>query len=501
MGGRRWLGPALAAALWLLAIALRWPILDAPPYGDEGLHWWTARHLGHRLDVVEDLWGHDLGGAPHLVLQRPLFYVALALPAQAGFQAFRAAASLGAALLAPAGYAALRAHGIRRPAAVAAGIGLAAVPPLVSWGNFALMDGWMAAFLLGVLWARGARRPAAAFAFAVAAAWTKETALLFLAALLAADVAVALRRRTGSLWPLRLDAQASALAFSLLVGVVPVAAFVASDFARIGAVGAHGTAAVADQVLLSPWLALPLAAGLARPRSRTLCACAFGAAAVLLALHGLGRSVEGWYMMPTAAFALVGSAAAADAWLRDPPRWRPLAFGPAAVAVAVVAVLALAPAGLARDAASPLSGEGGQSLAATWRFESEVRDRDYLRAQAAIPAAAGDGSAPDVFAIDVYPPRLIVPFAHRAGDLLMDWTPLHDEFAFGADQVGARIEANGTWTLVEVHDTVLNAAIRDVYGDCRVLADGGYEVLEGWRCRGRADELVAAWQARTAPAA
>lgn len=490
----RWIGIAVVAGLWAFSVAAKLPVLGAPAYWDEGLHYWTAKHLGQGFDRMTDLWGNPVGTPEYLVFQRPLFYVLFWLPAQGGFSSFRVAHALAASVLAPLAYAVLRAHGARRPAAVLAGVAVALVPSLAMWGNLGLMDSLMTAWLALLLWARATGRDGLMFVAAVAAVWTKETAFAAVLGLLAFEAARAWMDGRAAFAPLRLDGRVTALAWAAAVAPWPLVWAVMHDLALPGAVNHGSVQPVLDRMFGSLWLVPVLVVGLASRRSRFLCAFALAAGAFLVGLQLAARDVPQWYEVPTTFFALVACAAAGDALWRARPR-RGLAWGravPAGVALLVTYLLVALPNGDARDALRPLSGDGGNSLAGSWAFETGIRDAELHAAFAAVPLEM----RPDVYDIDIAAPAMYVPFADEAGHIYWDSSWIRTLIEIDTAPAAHRIEANGTWTVVDRSDLPFAAAVLDVYADCIRYENPGFVAIEGSACAGRADRLEAAWRER-----
>lgn len=488
--GPAFAGLAIAAALWALSFAAKWPVLHAPPYWDEGLHYWTARHLGTRWDALTDVWGNPAGVPQHLLFQRPLFYVAFWLPAQGGFQAFRTAHALAASVLAPMAYALVRVHGGRRAAGILAGAAVALVPSVAMWGNLGLMDSLMTACVGLMLWARARRRDGLLFVASLAAVWVKETAYVAVVGLLAWELAVAWVHGRLSLAPLRLDGRLSALAWAAALAPWPLVWAVTHDLAMPGAASDGGVGPVVDRVLTTPWLLPVLVVGLARRRSRFLCGFALAGGAFLVALQLAARDVPQWYEVPTSVFALVAAASAADAW------WRPPTAGwarpwPAVLAFALVAMLVAVPNSPERDRLRPFSLDGGNDLRGAWEFETEFRDGDLHAAFAALPLDRGI----DVLDVDVAPPALFGTVVGHARHVYVDSSLARTYLEFGVAQLAARIEDATTWTLLDRSGLPMALAIEQTYADCAVLENPGYLVLHGAACAGRADRLEAAWRA------
>lgn len=470
---------------------MKWPILEAPPYWDEGLHYWTARHLGTGYGVMSDLWGNPIGTPQYLLFQRPLFYLLFWAPSQAGFEAFRVTHAIAASLLAPLAYAILRAHGASRPAGALTGLAVAVLPSLVTWGNLGLMDSLMAFWVGVMLWARAMRRHALLLAAALAAVWTKETAYAAVVGLLAFEAIAGWIRGSVSFAPLRLDARVSALAWAALLAPWPLVWAVMHDLALPGAEN-HGSALpVLDRMFATPWLAPVLVLGLLRARSRFFAGFALAAGALLLLLQTAARDVPQWYEVPTAFLALVACGAAADAWWRDGrPAWtRP---APALLCVLLVYLLVMLPNSDARDRLRPLSGDGGNSLAGSWEFEMEIRDADLHAAIAALPLA----DAPDLYVVDVAPAAMFGPVTEQARHVYWDSSWARQFIEVDVQLAGRRVEDNATWTLLDRGDLPLVSAIEEVYADCIRHQNAGFTVIQGSACAGRAQRLEDAWRER-----
>ena len=476
------------------------PILRAPVYGDEGIHYWTARYLGGRLDAATSIWGHPRVVLPHLVLQRPLYYVAMWAPSQAGFAGFRLAASLWGAAMAPMAFALLRAHGVRLAACLAGGLAVATLPWLVVWGNLGLMDAPMTVLVLAMLWAHARGRWAATGILALAACWVKETAFLGVTALLLYELTrgimvtlsprVLLRERPAIAW----------LAGSLVLGLVPVTTWILLDSHLPGGPPVTGLAELAERMVVTPWLGAVVATGLALPRSRFLAGTALVAVGSFLALHAFGRGAPIWYDVPAQALTLVGAAATLDAWLAT--AWsggRPQVMA-AATTLAVAAAVLVAACGTLggpdRAGLRPWGSDAGNPFPQAWEYEADLRDADFVHVVATVP-----DDAQAVLTFDVFSSMLVPVFLDRGPAVYVedsswstrDFPPDTQAIAerVAADLARA-IEMNGTWTLVQAHPFPLNEAVRAVYADCTVLVDGRFTLLDGSRCAGRVDDLVRA---------
>lgn len=483
----------ILGGLWLIAFAAKWPILGVPAYWDEGLHYWTAKHLGQGYAAITGLWGIPLGAPTALVFQRPAFYLAFALPAQFGFEAFRVAHAFAASVMAPLAYLLLRAHGSPRWAGVVAGLAVATVPPLVLWGNLGLMDSLMTSAVAAILIVRTTPRHLLLSILCVVAVWIKETAYFAVLVLLGIEVVKGLRDRTASLWPIRMGPRLSAISWAAALAPLPLLWAMAHDLPLPGTQNHDLPLALLDRVLLSPWLVAIIASGLAFVRVRPLSIAALTGAAFLLALQLAARDVPQWYEVPTTFLAIVAAVASAHAVAKFlwKSRWRVAGWAPGAATLAILMAAVLVPAGSGRELLHPISGDGGDSLPGIWNFEQNIRDRDLHSTIAAIPLA----THPDVFALDLAPPALYVPIVEQAQKAWWDSTSIRAYLPLDVPSVAHRMEANHTWTLIEANGKPLTIAIQQTYADCRTHASARYELFEAGPCAGRAAQLEAAWRA------
>lgn len=479
----------MLASLWGAAILVKWPVLGTQPYWDEGLHYWTARHLGMRWDAITNVWDLPWGAPEHLLFQRPLFYLAFWLPAQGGFETFRVTHAVAASALAPLAYLVVRAHGARRPTGILAGLAVATLPGLAMWGTVGLMDSLMTAAIAVMLWARATGRHRLLFAASVAAVWTKETAYAAVVGLLILEAWKGHRAGTCTFAPLRLDARVSALAYAAAIAPWPLMWAVAHDLALPGAENHGSIIPVLEHVWLTPWLVPVLLVGLLPARSRFLSAFGLAAGGFLLALQVAARDVPAWYYVASTYFTVLGAASAADAWWRTSSQaWaRP---APAAVAVLLVGLLVLLPNSPERDALRPLSGDGGNSLVGSWDYELRIRDADMDAAIATIPL----DKSTDVLVIDLAPPALYVRLVEPARQVYWDSSEVRTFLELDTGALAARIEDNATWTLVDRSDLPMTLALEETYAECLRYENVGYSVYKGADCAGRGDRLEAAWR-------
>jgi hypothetical protein len=467
----RWTPWLPLAGLYVAALAVRSLLVGAQPNGDEAAHYYVARTFG----------GYPAGLEPAmpeftraLFWQRPLFSLLLA-PFAWSFGAYQAAHAALASLLPVLAVLLARRAGAGR-LAWAAGLLLAFHPTLVLWGVRVFPDSLMAVLALGGILA-GRERPLLSAALLVAATWTKETGAVALAAMAGWSLWLAVRSGEAGLWPLRLDRPATAYAGALLLAPLPLL------YAVMGLGGrAPGWSqrpfdvGVLDTVLLSAWLLLPLAAGLAQRAARPWCLLALAPTAFYVAYSLAGRGVEAWYAVLPASLAAVACSAALAPLARRAVAaapWRPP--GPARSAVAALLLLPLAlPSGLL----TPLSAtepEPLPDLVAAARTQ-----RDLERTVAEVAARQPQ----TLFLADVGWFYALHPFGEMAPRVSYGLTEFSRE-----PEPWARLVERSNVTVLARDRWPLNLALAEVYADCVVAQHGPYLVIEGAACPGRVGRL------------
>jgi hypothetical protein len=482
----RWLP---LVSLYAIALSLRLPFTSAPMYGDEAILYYLSRYP---LQDVPNL--HILGEDRPYPLAfyfwwRPLFRVYLIPPALLGFDTYRAAYILSAALLPPAVAWSLRRAGVRAWLAYGVGLITAVGPVFVHWGFVAFPDTPMAiAFVLGLGFQAQRREAAAAGAFAAAIA-LKELAAVGVLALAMVALYEGLRNGSMSIWPLRLTRRLTGLAAAVAVGMAPLLVYLAEGGRPPGwTLGGNGPELL-DHLFPVLWLAPFVLAGLLLPRARMVAAAAVAYAAFYAAYaFVLERGVEAWYLVLPHALALMAVAIVLDAWFRRAaatasPR---AAAGPRAAAVFLVLLVAsqiLLPSTVAakQSIGAPFSGQAPGSLWQTWDAEKD-RDRHLEE----LLGAMGPPDWGTVFLVDLGWYFKPYPFADKAGTAYFaytDWPP-HDGWSEG-------IERTSNATIVSKYPPVrpFNEAIRSTYADCIAFENAGYALIRGHACSGRARQL------------
>lgn len=497
------LDAVLCGAFFALALALRWPLLHTPPYGDEGLHYWLARHLMAVAPNVSDLEGLTWRHPGHLVFQRPFYYLAMHPFALQGFTAFRVGHMLFASLLPVAAFGILRAHGAHRATAIAGGIFAAAYPLFAVWGGLGLMDEPMTVLVGFGWWARVAGRPVLSAGSLLLAVWTKETAVFALVALTAWTALAGWVAGRNRVRPFELDDATAPLAVACAVALLPITVAFSKGLGAPGAVAGEPYGAwLVDSLAVTPWFLAPIAAGLLWRRTRGLSALALFLVAVHLALHVvLHRDVEVWYLVLPAFVSGLAALLAVEEGLRL--AWgSPRMVGRAVASTAVVAVAAvlvlsiLVPAGAAKAAAlRPFAGQSEEGLAGAYAFESTYRDRPFMDA---VDAMELDGTK-TVLTVDLLYAYALYPLAETAGHVYIDSAGFRSFFPLRLEPFAHEAERNGTVLLVQYTDFAFFHAINEAYGDCRTFDNGAFRVYEAWRCPGRLQALEQGYESRLPP--
>jgi hypothetical protein len=478
--------PALVA-LFALAAALRLAFLEGPFFGEEAIHYAVARHWG--ADPANVFPPYSLNQA--LWWQRPVFSLLLAPGAAAGLVAYRVEHALVASLLPPLAVLVARKAGVRPWLAYGAGVAIAAHPAFVLWGARAFPDTAMAVFVLGGLLAHQAGRPLVAAGLLLAAAWTKETALLALLGLLGWTLWRGRAAGGVRFWPLELDRPSTALLGAALLAPLPLA------YSVLGLGGsllgwADGPArspwAAVAGALPTAWLLLPLIAGLASPRVRPWVGLALLPLVAAAAGAWIGFGIPPAAAVLPGALALVAAAVALDQTVRHAsPRTRLSSRVAAAGLAFALLVVAVVPDGGAARAVAALAAEPAPSLA---QVPAVLRSDPLGDAVGAIRPEQWAGA---VLLVDVGWHHVHSPFAERAR--FVGWSYTTVDLPAG-DWTHA-VEGTDATVLRKV-PRPLNEALRATYADCAQFEDGHYVVLAGKDCAGRTQRLVDELAARSA---
>jgi hypothetical protein len=482
--------------LTLGAFLIRLPFADIPPYGDEGAFYYTSRHLDDFPPNVHDLYvepGSEL--TPNVLYRptplfwyRPLHYLLMFPAAQAGFQSYRLFSLALTSTIPALAAAVLRVHGARRVTAWTAGGAIGILPYFVVWSVITLPDALVTMWFLLALLCYKTNRVWAMGAALLAAAWTKETVLLGIAALLALSLWTRYRSGARFGWPLVISKREAILAATIPLGLVPLNIALWKGGAPPGGSGAPGWGWLLEGLFGIVWFAPLVLLGFAYGRSRALAALALVYPAFyVLYGQGLDKTVNVWYLYLPASLAVIAAAMALDSWATavhgTGPRRAPSIV--AAAFVALILVAALVPTGGAKSVFfQPLTGRASDSVADALRYESS-RDADLRDAIDATRL----GPERTVFVIDVYGSYVLHPISTSGSTVW--WGETRTVALLGQDIATwpVAIEERADRTLLWKQPHALNQAVRDVYADCIVLENAQYAVFEGSSCAGRSEAL------------
>lgn len=481
--------------LFAIAAAARLAFLMARPYGDEAHHYYIARHFGdgphNILQMADNHW---------LFWWRPMFSLLLSPGAQFGFTGFRIGYMLLAAGLAPALWWWLRGRGVSQTASTMAGVVAALHPFLLLWGVRAFPDGLMATlYVLGLaLWERNRRIAGAAVL--LAAVWTKEVALIGVGVLLLEELLMGFRRADGFDLHLRLGPRHLLLALVLALAYVPH--WYAESLGGRSPGWSRGgeLSNVLDGAFTTAWfIPLVLAGLLWRPARRPALHALAYLAFYAVYQEVFGGAAESWYFFLPTVLAVGAIAALIDglaARAQDPVATKVDRVVPFAAAVFVAAILAVqvfVPAAVAakQDVLHHDTAIVEPSFEELARAEFE-RDQDLWTILESVNGTDREGA----LLVDVAWFFAIWPMSEEVDLLYSAYTGTAvPDFAWA----GA-IEDSANMTLLHRETTPLNEAIREVYADCFGAETSEYVLIRGQACKGRLDELMAAYDRHKAVA-
>lgn len=481
------------AFAYLLAVLVRWSILDAQPYTAEAAHYAMSLHLWDGVDNVGSLFlDIEPDDFSWFFWQRPLLCLLYWPAAQFGFEAYRAAHILVAGTVPVLAAVLLRHLGTHPALAHGSALVLCVHPVLVPWGTLVLPDTTVAAFTLAGLIAAHDGRPWATAGLLLAGSWVKEVgfvtalSLAVLAAWRGAD------GRRSSLRPLHVDRFAVLLfavaALSFLPLFVSLYVFPgAMPGFRIGG----DMQATLERLFLLLWLAPLPVIGLLLPRVRRLALVALAWPAFFIVYHvATGKAIEVWYNVVPATLILVAAAATLSHQPRaggPVQRWTPAVASVLFAGLLMVQVAV--PQGTAWNAAvaTPLDRTGQWDLRQALEYE-HVRDDDFAAALDSIP----DDPSATWLALNLDYSLVMHPMAGRARhvfkDFTVEWDAPDESMHWWADAVENRSQA----TILAASDDSTNHALREAYARCAATF-GQYTVILPDPCRGSQDALVEAY--------
>jgi hypothetical protein len=480
----------LAAVLYAAGLAARWPLVDAFPYGDEGIHWYNSRHWLEKVpDDVTDVYGATWWHAWWIGLQRPLWYILFMPAAEAGFEVWRMQVAILAAFLPVAGYGLARVWRASRVVSFASGATLASWPILVTYGGLGLMDELMAIFVITAiaLFDRGHRRTSAVVW--IAACWTKETAWISVGLFFLLAFVEEIRRGEGHPWPPRLGNASATLLVPLVVGPVPFILSLSEGLPFPGQGNAPYPGRIVDALVGTAWIWPFLLAGLRSASTRRIALIGSGMAVFYLAWNLGRREVMIWYYVLPISLAFVAVPVMLERW-RIGREFRRLPLAAASLFLALVlAVTIVGPAGSVPDRAlAPLSGQRVSSLADSYRWETKDRDRDLYEALDALPA--GEGTT--VLVLDAGYEVMLARLAGRGTSIVYGASWFILAYNQSIPELPRRIEESDG-AVAQNGTSAIHAALSSAYGDCSRDV-GRWWYIDPTDCQGRVERFMEAYE-------
>jgi hypothetical protein len=291
---------AWLAALFALGFAVRWCFSDGDFIGDDAWYFYLARGFGGEPGVqAEHPWFH--------LANRPLFYLLLHPSTYFGLWGFRFAGCLIGAALPCAAYAAARALGASKSAAMLSAVGLCLHRSLIIYSAYVFPDVLAALFALGACVAAARGRRGWLLVLAWASVLCKESFVLVpLVAAYACAPRKAAKARPDFIAVMTCGVPLAYVgAISLLSLRTPGLRMQGWSLTPFGITHARA-------MLIGPEL-WPLLAWLAYRRQLRVLALWLGLPLFYLAWNRLlGRGMAPWYVVGPAAFSAVAAALAFD---------------------------------------------------------------------------------------------------------------------------------------------------------------------------------------------
>lgn len=478
------------SALYAIALAARWVMIEALPYNDEGLHWYHSRHWLEKVPVdMVDVYGSTWFHPWWIGLQRPVWYILFMPAAKVSFEAWRTQVVLLTSLLPVAGYALSRVWHTRRPAAVGAGLLLALWPILVTFGGFGLMDELMTVVLLFALAAFDDGRVKLAAGLFLLACWIKELAWPAIGLFLLLTFREEVRKGEAAWWPLKLGRRSSTLSIPFILGPLPFILSLSQGLPVPGMGNPPYTLRLLDSLVGTAWLWPILIVGIARPATRRVAIIGTGIAFYFLVWNLAQREVMIWYHMLPISLAFVAAPTILDTWIRTRELKRGWAEA-ASIFVSIIMVTTIAVPGdvVAGRWLAPVSGQRFANLQESYSWELHERDRDIFEALNSLPSGPGK----QVLIMDVEGSLVIAKVAERGTRIVFASPAFILRFNQSIEAIPTQFEASDG-AVANNDTTAIHQAMFATYGDC-ARDIGDWWVFDPSGCRGRVDRFMAAFE-------
>jgi hypothetical protein len=434
------------------------------------------------LDGTRASWGW-------LFWQRPLFSLLMWPGASVSFMAYRVEHILVSSLIPFLAVLLARHLSVDRWFTGAMATLLIVHPALVTWNVLVLPDSLMLALFLGALLAAERGHPLASASLALAACWTKEVAVVGVAALLLLALWREPDGSRGRIYPLAIGRTGVLYFLVLLLAFLPLAYSLTLPWARFPGWDLGGDSGqVLERLFVVLWLApVPLLAFL-EPRTRRLAVVCLAWTAFFLIYHFvLGKALEIWYYLAPTTFALLAMAGGLQAlWRRAPAgtgRLVPLGVT-LVVALLLGAQVTVADNVPAKAAViTPITHGGQWSLAQALAYE-HIRDQGLYDAMAQAPADPHGTWA----TIDTDWSFWAYPMLPHTGQVLVYFTE-NAHMDRDPALLAAAIESSNA-TILYKRDNALSHALQSAYADCVKVRSDPYVLILGQACKGRTDRIT-----------